>query len=237
MNASSSTGDGAPSRRTVAFFDVDGTLLTVQSGFLYIGYLQRNGLMPFADRVRLYWAFVTYKFGFLNIKGLVNVSSRWLKGRVESEVLAHCRDWYETEVCHYYRDDVVRRVEAHKAAGHLVVLLTGGTRYLNDCIVEALSLHGLIASTLRVVDGRFTGEPDLPLCYGKGKVHYAERFARDHGVDLADCYYYADSFADVAMFERVGFPCVVAPDPRLRREARARGWPQLGEDDFQHPAR
>ena len=36
-----------------------------------------------------------------------------------------------------------------------------------------------------------------------------------------------DSLSDLPMLERVGEPRVVASDPRLRREARRRGWPIL----------
>ena len=39
--------------QTAAFFDVDGTLLTVQSGALYVGYLRRHGLMRRSARIRV----------------------------------------------------------------------------------------------------------------------------------------------------------------------------------------
>ena len=70
-------------KRPAAFFDVDGTLLTVQSGTLYLGYLRRHGLMDLSDLVRIYWSFLTYRLGMLNVKGLAEVSSRWLAGQLE----------------------------------------------------------------------------------------------------------------------------------------------------------
>ena len=44
---------------------------------------------------------------------------------------------------------------------------------------------------------------------------------------LDESFFYSDSFTDLPMLERVGQPRVVAPDPRLRRVARKRGWPIL----------
>jgi HAD superfamily hydrolase (TIGR01490 family) len=210
--------------RVAAFFDVDGTLLTVQSGTLYIGFLRRNGLMDLADQLRIYWAYLTYRLGVLNMQRLAAVTSRWLRDREEREVMEHCRAWYEGEVQGFFCGEVVDRVREHHAAGHVVALLTGGTHYLNDHIAADLGIEHVLASELEVVDGRFTGRPIPPLCYGKGKIHHAETFAAEHGIDLASSFYYADSITDLPMLETVGHPRAVNPDPRLRIEARRRGW-------------
>jgi phosphoserine phosphatase len=64
-----------------------------------------------------------------------------------------------------------------------------------------------------------------PVCYGQGKVVWAERFAAEWDVDLAASYFYTDSISDLPLLERVGHPIAVNPDTRLRRLARARRWP------------
>jgi HAD superfamily hydrolase (TIGR01490 family) len=212
-------------KRSAAFFDVDGTLLTVQSGTLYLGYLRRNGLMELSDLLRIYWSFLTYRLGMLNVKGLAEVSSRWLAGQLERDVAEHCRHWYKTEVSRYFSAAMLGKVAEHQAAGHVVALLTGGTRYLNDWIAADLGIEHLLASRLEVIDGRFTGQPIGPLCYGRGKIEHAERFATDQGVDLAASWFYTDSITDMPMLELVGYPVAVNPDPRLRLEAKRRGWP------------
>jgi HAD superfamily hydrolase (TIGR01490 family) len=215
----------ASEQRAAAFFDVDGTLLTVQSGTLYLGYLRRRGLMDLSSLLRIYWSFLTYRLGILNVKGLAEVSSRWLEGRAEAEVAAHCRDWYENEVCAYYSVGMLAKVEEHRRAGHVITLLTGGTRYLNDWIAADLGIEHVLASQLEVREGRFTGKPVGPLCYGRGKLVHAESFARDHDIDFAASWFYTDSITDLPMLELVGNPVAVNPDPRLRLEARRRGWP------------
>jgi HAD superfamily hydrolase (TIGR01490 family) len=217
--------DAAAGLVPAAFFDVDGTLLTVQSGTLYIGYLRRKGLMDLSDQLRIYWSFLTYRLGIMNLRRLVEVSSRWLRDQPESDIAEHCRDWYETEVSRYFCADVLDKLRGHQESGHVVALLTGGTRYLNDWVAGDLGIEHVLASRLEVRDGRFTGKPDGPLCYGKGKIHHAERFAAEYGIDLSRSWYYADSITDLPMLERVGHPVVVSPDPRLRIEAKRKGWP------------
>jgi len=210
--------------RVAAFFDVDGTLLRVQSGVLYISYLRRHGLMSRADQARIYWAFLTYRLGVLNMRKLVDVTSRWLRDREEHEVAEHCRHWYETEVRAHVRAEIVGRVGSHRAQGHVVALLTGGTHYLNDHLAADLDIEHVLASELEVAEGRFTGKPVQPLCYGRGKIERAARFAAEHGVVLADSYFYTDSITDLPMLQQVGHQRIVDPDPRLRREAQQRGW-------------
>jgi len=226
LSASEERGE-AGATKAAAFFDVDGTILTVQSGVLYIGYLRRQGLMDLPAQLRIYWAYLTYRLGVLNMRRLADVTSAWLRGRSEREVADHCLHWYETEVRRYVRPGIERIVREHQRAGHAVALLTGGTRYLNDHIAADLGIPHVLASRLEVVDGSFTGNPIPPLCYGRGKLAYAEAFAAEHGVRLEDSYFYTDSITDLPMLERVGYPRVISPDPRLRVRARQRGWTVL----------
>ncbi|HBM06852.1 MAG TPA: HAD-IB family hydrolase, partial [Pseudomonas sp.] len=40
-------------------------------------------------------------------------------------------------------------------------------------------------------------------------------------------YFYSDSINDLPLLEQVAHPHVVNPDPLLREQAEAKGWPQL----------
>ena len=64
----------------------------------------------------------------------------------------------------------------------------------------------------------------VDLCYGPHKVRFAERWAEEHGVDLAHSAFYTDSVSDLPMLQRVGEARVINPDPRLRVLARRHGW-------------
>ncbi len=98
--------------------------------------------------------------------------------------------------------------------------------YLSELVAEELGLDDVLCNRFEVDDsGAHTGRPVGTLCFGAGKLGYAEAYARDRGVSLADCWFYTDSFSDLPVLERVGHPVVVNPDPRLRREAERRGWP------------
>jgi phosphoserine phosphatase len=90
-------------------------------------------------------------------------------------------------------------------------------------VAEDLGLDDVLCNRFEVDEtGAHTGRPVGTLCFGAGKLDYAEVYAGDRGVSLADCWFYTDSFSDLPVLERVGHPVVVNPDPRLRREAERR---------------
>ena len=119
--------------------------------------------------------------------------------------------------------EAVRRIREHRRRGDHVVLVTGAL----DFLVDSLKHLGdeLIAARLVERTGRFTGELAEPPLTADGRASLAARLAADHQVDLADCYAYGDSLADLPLLELVGHPHAINPDFRLSREARRRRWP------------
>ena len=213
-----------------ALFDIDGTLIACQSGPLYIRHLRRSGHASLMDMVKAFVFLVQYRLGLLDIQRASAASMGLVRGLKEANILADCRRWYEREVREYLRPAMAATVEAHRKEGHIPVILTSATRYLAEPIAEDLGIEHLLVTQLVVDNGVFTGEITAPVCYGDGKVHWAERWAASHDVDLGRSYFYTDSITDVPVLERVGEPRVVNPDPRLRREAARRGWPVFDFD-------
>jgi HAD superfamily hydrolase (TIGR01490 family) len=136
-----------------------------------------------------------------------------------------CEGWYATTIRPYVFPAMTATVEAHRRAGHVLVLLTSATRYLAGPLAADLGIEHMLVTQLVVHDGRFTGEAVRPVCYGDGKTYWAERFAATQEIDLARSYFYTDSITDLPVLERVGEPRIVNPDPRLGRLAARRGWP------------
>ena len=208
-----------------AFFDVDGTLIARNSAPLYMRHLRETGQ---ARRRDLAWTFYyvgRYKLGLLNVERAISVSLGWVRGRDEAAVRADCDAWYADTVRSYVYPAMAATVEAHRRAGHLPVILTSATRYLAEPLAADLGIEHLLFTQLLVEAGRFTGEAVYPVCFGSGKIYWAERFAAERGIDLDRSYFYTDSITDLPLLERVGKPRIVNPDPRLGRIAARRGWP------------
>ena len=208
-----------------ALFDIDGTLIARNSAPLYMRHLRRSGQVRRRDMARTLYYLARYKVGMLDIERALIGPLSWIAGRPEADVLADCAAWYAQEVRAYLVPAMVATVEAHRRAGHVTAVLTSSTRYLAGPVAADLGIEHLLVTRVVVRGGRFTGEVERPICYGHGKIFWAEQFAEAHGIDLARSYFYTDSVTDLPVLERVGYPRVVNPDTRLRRVAQRRGWP------------
>lgn len=208
-----------------AFFDMDHTVLAVNSGTEWMRYLRRRGELSRLGMLRaLGWA-VRYRLGVLDMPTLSRRLVAPMRGQDEATLAALCHAWVEAEI----RRAIVRRglevIARHRAGGERIVLLTSSTPYVSMPIARALEIDDVICSRLEVEEGRFTGRLVEPICYGGGKVTLAEAWAQREGIDLAASAFYTDSVADLPMLERVGRPVAVDPDPRLARIAGRRSWP------------
>jgi HAD superfamily hydrolase (TIGR01490 family) len=210
-----------------ALFDVDGTLIARNSASLYMQHLRRTGQARRRDVARTLYFLVRYKLGLLDVDRALAASLAWVLGKREDVLRADCEAWYARVVRPYVVPAMAALVAAHRRAGHTTAVLTSATRYLAEPLAADLGIEHVIVTQLVVRDGVFTGEAVRPVCYGRGKTFWAERFAATHGVDLARSYFYTDSVTDIPVLERVGEPRVVNPDPRLSREAVRRGWPVI----------
>jgi HAD superfamily hydrolase (TIGR01490 family) len=212
---------------SAAFFDLDGTLLTVNSANLWVKRELRLG------RIR-YWQFLRaamwlgfYRLGFLDMDRALTAALSQLAGKDEESIRQETQQWWREEVRPHIAPGARAVLQAHKAKGDLLVLLTSSSRYASEMAREEFGLDHVLFQGYEVRDGRFTGSPLRPLCYGPGKVEIAEAWAKENDIDLAKSSFYSDSSTDIPMLERVGSAYAVLPDPRLRRVAQKRGWPML----------
>lgn len=120
--------------------------------------------------------------------------------------------------------EALTQIEAHRAAGHRTVLVTGEI----DVFVEPLAaLFDVVVAGRMESDanGRWTGHLASSPLIGEARGDWLRRYARDENMDLSASYAYGDSYADRPWLEVVGNPNAVNPDASLYRYAKARRWP------------
>lgn len=208
----------------IAFFDVDKTLLSVNSASLWLRREFKSGNISRLQALKAGFWISLYQLGFARMEDVLTKAVSTLQGRVEREVIEHTLAFYRNDVQQTIQPAARAAVLRHKERGDLVFLLTSSSNYLSAPIADELNLDGFLANRFVVDKGVFTGHAVLPLCFGAGKVSHARVVADKLHVDLRQCTFYTDSASDVPMLEAVGVPVAVDPDPRLRRIARRRGW-------------
>ena len=118
-------------------------------------------------------------------------------------------------------------LEADRAAGFRLVMVSGGLDFALEPVVRYFSFDDVICNTLVYNQGAATGEISPPLIAEQEKVAAIIRLCREANAEVGDSKAYSDSSSDLPMLEAIGHPAAVHPDRRLRLTARKRGWPVL----------
>jgi HAD superfamily hydrolase (TIGR01490 family) len=208
-----------------AFFDMDETLLTVNSATLWVRHMWRLGELSNVDLIRSLLWLAGYKMAIIDMERVARSVVRQYAGVDEEEMRESVSTWYQETIRETISPSIRAEVRLHESKGHRTVLLTASSPYLSKLVANEVGMDAVLCSSFEVAEGRLTGNLNEPFCYGHGKVVMAEAWAQDNGVDLDQSYFYTDSYTDLPMLERVKFGVAVNPDPRLLRHARKTGVP------------
>ena len=212
-------------RRVGAFFDVDKTLISENSGSLYMKYRYEQGEISGWELLKGLGAYLRYKLGLLDITTWSRDTMRQFKGDSERALAREARIWMEERVVPTLYPEAESIVADHLAKGHVVAIVSGATKFVVKPLAEHLGIKHLLYTRLEVENGRFTGRVVEPICFEDGKIYWLQQLVDDQNIDLAKSYFYTDSITDLPLLDLVGHPVVTNPDPRLYREAIRRRWP------------
>lgn len=213
--------------RVAAFFDMDRTLIRVNSGRLWLDYLRGRGEISLVQMLRALGWLAQYKLSILDMDTVSRRVVADMAGESEDELADKSRAFFAERVAAHISDEGRRALDRHRALGHEVALLTSSTPYVAGPLADALGIEHVLCTRLGVKGGRFDGTILPPPCYGSGKIVHAERFCEGRGLHLEASYFYTDSYSDLPMLERVAGARVVNPDARLSRFAARVGWEVL----------
>ena len=211
--------------RVGAFFDLDRTLVSCNTGGLFLQDLRRRGEISLAKALRALGWLAKYRLALVDLPTITAHVADFLRGRAERDFAEQCMRLVEDEILPQLLPAGLRAVERHRQEGHVLALLSSSPRFVVEPVARALGVEAVGATEFEVSGGRLTGQLSGPACFGPGKVHWAERMQRALGLDLDASWFYTDSYTDLPMLERVAHRVAVNPDSRLRRTARSRGWP------------
>ena len=238
------------SNSTVAFFDLDRTLISGYSILAMARERIRHGLGQgeLRESTRILRDVLRQQADPKKSKSsssyhrLVNQLSKSLQGISEETLTELGENAYKNTLARSLYREAIDLVEAHRRAGHHLVIVSAASRYQVQPIARALGIDDICCTNLEVAKGVFTGEAIAPLCYGEGKAMAARRVCKKQKASLKNCWFYSDSSDDLPLLRIVGNPVAVNPSEKLGAHARANSWPQLNFDsrgmpDFETIAR
>lgn len=220
----------AGSARVLVFVDVDNTLVKGASIYMFAIEAWKSGFIKWHHVIP-----ALFQQRYFIRKGETTKRVKSTRERAQALVAGHqVRDFEKVAESAWRRSiapkvfpEMIERINHHKTQGHEIWLLTASPQGLASVMARDLTLTGAIGTTLEEKDGAFTGEIDGELLHGPLKAKAAVQHALESGVNLAHCYAYSDSAADIPLLESVGHPVAVNPDHTLLAHATELSWPIL----------
>lgn len=213
----------------LALFDLDGTLLPIDSDHAFGEFMVRIGWADGADwRARNDRFYADYQAGTLVLADYVAfATSAWRHRPVEETQAAQQR--FMAEVITPMISPQARALVAqHQQAGDWVAIVTATNEFVTRPIAHAFGVEHLLAVELaRDAQGRYTGAIAGVPTFREGKVTRVNAWLAAQGRDWADfdeLLFYSDSTNDLPLLERVGTPIATNPTPALHALATERGW-------------
>lgn len=210
----------------LAAFDLDGTVMVtnVIETYLWLRLPELSVVERAAEVARVVAQMPNYLAAERKDRG---VFLRQVYRRYAGANLAEMERYVDEKLSAHILDrtsaDALRRIRAHREAGHTTILITGVIRPLTRPF-EGLFDH-IVAADLGVDDdGNCTGFLTGPPMVGESRSAWLDHYAALHGVDLSKSFAYADSHVDLPMLRAVGHPVAVSPDIGLMRAARNSSW-------------
>ncbi len=208
----------------IAFFDLDGTLLKVNSGKVLIRRALQNRLMTSRNIIHAIYLSFLHKFELKETVQIVDQMTKWLTGISEQEFSDFSKNIFYNELVDLIRPEMYDEIKKHKENNARLVILSASLPYICNPLARHLQFDDIICSNLEVVDGLFTGNPQGRFCLSDEKPIQLRNYCNSYNCSEKNVFYYGDSIEDLPALDVVGHPICINPDKKLAKIAIQKGW-------------
>ncbi len=211
-----------------AFYDLDGTLVSTNLVHVFAFYARNDqGILKSLGRtlatvagLPLFMAADAYSRKVFN-----DIFFKWYKGQSEDRLRYLAEDLFQEVVLPAVYPGALPLVDSSRRTGLRQVVVTGALDITIQPLLRYLGITEYVANQLEFVDGRATGRLKPPIMASATKASWIRTYSEKEGLQLNDCYAYADSMSDLPMLSVVGHPTATNPDLRLKSTALRHDWP------------
>ena len=215
----------------LALFDLDHTLLTLDSDEAWVEFLIEEGTLDRATFERANHDLVSrYRAGEATSVEFTHFYLSTLVGHDPSTLAGWHAAYLERKIRPAISAAARALLARHRSDGHLLILTTATSRLITAPIARELGFENLIATEPEMQDGYYTGRIAGTPNLRQGKVTRLEAWLGERGLALdsfRQSWFYSDSVNDLPLLLRVTHPVAVNADPALATLAREKGWPQI----------
>lgn len=217
---------------TLALFDLDGTLIEIDSDHAFGEFMVRLGWTDgerFRRRNDAFYA--DYLAGRLDQAEYIEFATAPWRGLPAQEAEAGRQRFVREVIDPVLRAPALDLVRRHREAGDELAIVTSTNEFITRPIADRFGIGTLIATELvRDAAGRVTGAIRGVPAFRAGKVARLEQWLAARGQTRAEferITFYSDSTNDLPLLEWSTHPVATNPSAALAQIAAERGWPIL----------
>ena len=216
---------------TLAIFDLDHTLISIDSDHGWNNFLVKKNLKDkekFQAKSQKFYQ--NYLKGVLNMPEYLQFSLEFFRGKTPEEVRPLLEEYAlsSKNSCSPVARQVVKW---HQEQNHTCLIISATNYLVSGTIGKMLGFETILATQAELDgSGTYTGKPCGIQTFQSGKIEALEEYIR-HNLALDDlvqvfeqAYFYTDSCNDIPLLEKVGKPRAVNPDELLLQKAQKMDW-------------
>lgn len=215
--------------KRLALFDLDHTLLPLDSDYQWADFLARSGYIGDKEAAlkKNDDLMDEYNAGTLS----ADESYAFMLGLLTHGSIEQLNQWHaefmQKTIIPAIKDIALHLVNRHLLSGDLCAIVTATNDYVTAPIAKEFGIEHLIATTAEIIDNRYTGKVKGTPCFQEGKITKVKKWLSDYGKtfeDYDEIWFYSDSINDLPLLETVTHPVATNPSPALRKIAKERNW-------------
>jgi HAD superfamily hydrolase (TIGR01490 family) len=216
----------------LALFDLDHTLLPIDSDYEWGQFLVRTGAVDAQEYQRRNDEFFAqYQAGTLDPVEYLEFALGTLARFPRRELDAMHEQYMREVITPNIRPQARALVQRHADEGDLVAIITATNHFVTAPIARAFGVPHLIAAMPEVdAHGNLTGKLAGTPTSGAGKVDHMHAWLGKLGRpfdSFSRSHFYSDSHNDIPLLSVVSHPVATNPSTRLAVHASEQGWPLL----------
>ncbi|WP_201618224.1 HAD family hydrolase [Psychrobacter urativorans] len=230
INSNTSSVNTEKSPRTLALFDLDHTLLDVDSDYLWGEYIVNKGLVDEAQyRTANQKFYQDYIEGTLDATEYNEFVAQFLTTLPLTRLHELREDYIKSEIDPHIRPKALSVLREHLELGHDVVIISATNDFVVSAIAERFGVEeaNVLATPLEIKDERYTGKLTDKPNFKEGKIYHLDKWIDKQqvgGISFEKTYAYSDSKNDIPLLEWADVAVCVSPDDALHAHALAHRW-------------
>ncbi len=217
-------------QKRLALFDLDNTLIPLDSDYQWADFLIKNGNSGMDSETanhRNDELMSLYNRGELTIEYATEFTLGLLSANEPHKLAQWHEDFMKKIIRPVITPQAICLVREHLEAGDLCAIVTSTNNFVTEPLARAFGIETLIATNAQYTNGRYTGKINGIPSFKEYKVKRVEQWLNNLNCqiqDFCESFFYSDSINDMPLLQAVTKPIAVNPSNALRNIALKQGW-------------